>query len=68
MHNAFSNVTPDEAAGELGSWEEWQWNGEWGEWCLEVDEAEEKSFMFASRWRVREDGGWEFIGNIGEAQ
>lgn len=57
---------PDEAAQFLGSWEDWSWDPLWKEWYLNVSSAEEgECRVYASKWEVREDGEWRYVGSIG---
>lgn len=69
---ADSGLLPDEAAQRLGCWEDWRWDGECGEWGLDVShELEEETrreggrlCVFASRWQERE-GVWVYVGGRG---
>jgi hypothetical protein len=60
------DLLPDHAAEMLGSWEDWMWDSLWKEWRLDVSTVDEGSCcVYASRWELRGDGEWVYIGEIG---
>jgi hypothetical protein len=72
VNMADSGLLPDEAQQRLGSWEDWRWDGGWGEWGVDVSHELEderaaegaKCWIFASRWQERE-GVWMYVGGRG---
>ena len=58
------NLMPNVAAEMLGAWEDWVWDPTWQRWYLQVYEFDtsEKSQIFASPWRIRDDGEWVYVG------
>ncbi|KAF2446987.1 hypothetical protein P171DRAFT_242888 [Karstenula rhodostoma CBS 690.94] len=47
----------------LGSWEDWRWDEEWGEWYLPLDmedEAVVKRAIYVGAWRRSEEGNWVY--------
>jgi hypothetical protein len=62
-----ADLGPERAAEGLGCWEDWRWDGTWGEWCLDVSEGDggEKICVYASRWEGRGDGEWAYVGGLG---
>jgi hypothetical protein len=59
---------PDVAAEMFGAWEDWAWDATMGQWFLDLVEGSgEKIQVFASPWRVQEDGEWVYVGMIGRA-
>jgi hypothetical protein len=62
-----ASLLPDRASEMLGSWEDWTWDDGVGEWCLDVSKEVEGNMrccIFASRWEVREDGEWVYVGSM----
>jgi hypothetical protein len=57
----------EEGLAVLGSWEEWMWDEEWGEWYLPLvvedkdDEVVVKRAIYAGEWRKIEEGGWIYV-------
>jgi hypothetical protein len=62
---AGANLMPDSATELLGAWEDWQWDPIWKEWYLNVSEEDETCHIYASRWEVRGNGDWVYVGRIG---
>ncbi|KAF2130778.1 hypothetical protein P153DRAFT_374641 [Dothidotthia symphoricarpi CBS 119687] len=65
-----ANLGPDRAAELLGCWEDWEWDPIWEEWYLDVTQDQEdgeKCCVYASRWRVQDDGEWVYAGRFGGA-
>lgn len=57
---------PEEAAQLLGSWEDWTWDALWKEWYLDVSSVDEgECRVYASKWEVRADGEWRYVGRMG---
>ncbi|USP80976.1 hypothetical protein yc1106_08250 [Curvularia clavata] len=64
---AGTNLLPDTAAEKLGTWEDWEWDAIAGQWYLDMgSDTGEKIQMFASPWRIQEDGEWLYVGPIGQ--
>lgn len=64
---AGTNLLPDTAAERLGAWEDWKWDAISGQWYLDMrSDTGDKIQMFASPWRIQEDGEWLYIGPIGQ--
>jgi hypothetical protein len=57
----------EEGLAVVGSWEEWMWDEEWGEWYLPLavedkdDKVVVKRAIYASEWRKTEEGGWLYV-------
>ncbi|KAF2847196.1 hypothetical protein T440DRAFT_431352 [Plenodomus tracheiphilus IPT5] len=74
VNMALSNTTPEDAAEKLGAWQDWRWDEEWGEWCLDVRDDDgspvvegERCGVFPSRWQVDGPGEWIYVGGVGQA-
>lgn len=64
MMVAQGHKSMEEGLAELGSWEDWAWDEEWGEWYLPVilsDAAVVKRRIYASEWRRTDDGNWVYV-------
>jgi hypothetical protein len=62
---AGTDLMPDVAAESLGAWEDWKWDEISRQWYLDMgSENGEKIQLFASPWRIQEDGEWTYVGTI----
>lgn len=53
------DLTPEQAALELGAWEDWHWDVSWKEFCTYLER--EECLLYASRWRRDGQGFWRFV-------
>lgn len=62
-----ADLGPVRAAERLGSWEDWEWDGAWAEWFLDLSELEGEGEgrvrVYASKWQVSR-GEWVYVGGI----
>lgn len=62
VHVPQVNVSMEDALADLGCWEDWLWDGAWGEWYLPLDDIDGRIRRFyASEWRKDCDGNWTYI-------
>lgn len=57
----------EEGLEALGSWEDWNWDEEWGEWYSPLnveDGAVVKRAIYAGAWSKGEDGSWVYVAQM----
>ncbi|KAJ4356082.1 uncharacterized protein N0V89_004109 [Didymosphaeria variabile] len=54
----------EESLATLGSWVEWVWDQEWGEWYLPLiveDDEVTRRRIYACHWKKTEEGNWVYV-------
>lgn len=65
-HTNFANTdhTLNAALRMITKWDKWKWDSHWGEWTILLPGDGTTACLYASPWKIQDDGRWAYVGRF----